>query len=286
MKKILFLITVISVLSLQSCLKGRDMVLDPDAVPSVVEFGNPAVLTNAPSDSFRLYTVSYDIVPSATLEVPVVYTGANVASKDIMVNVEVDSEWLARYNTVKGTSISILPSSVYSFPGSTTIKSGSKTANISVTLKIDQISLSGAFILPLKITNASGETLSKYFSKILIRVTPKNAYDGLYSYKTSATTSLVPNANKTNVPLETVSATRVKTNLLYTYSNIIHYEIDPITNKVTVVDVFSSAGAPNSIGTCITDPSSHWDPVAKVLYAKWTAGTRSFEEWYTYTGSR
>lgn len=286
MKKIYFLVAVMAAVLLQSCLKGKDMVLDPDAVPSVVEFGNPATLTSAPADSFRLYTVSYDIVPSATLVVPVVYAGSGNAPKDIAVNVEIDNEWLARYNTVKGTTINPLPVAVYSFPGTATIKSGSKTANLTVNLKIDQISLSGAFVLPLKISSASGETLSKYFSKILIRVTPKNAYDGLYSYRTSATTSLVPNANKANVPLETVSATRVKTNLLYTYSNIIHYEIDPTTNKVTVVDVFSSAGAPNSIGTCITDPSSHWDPIAKVLYAKWTAGTRQFEEWYTYTGSR
>ena len=280
MKKLLFLLIAVSALSLQSCLKGRDMVLNPDAVPAVVEFGNPAVLTSANTDSFRLFTVSYDIIPNADLTVPVVYTGPNPAPKDIPVNVEVDAEWLEKYNTIKEADMSLLPENIYKFSNSVTIKSGEKSANIDISLKIDQMSLTEAFILPLKITNASGETLSKYFSRILIRVAPKNAYDGLYSYKTSAATALVPNANKSNVPLETVSATRVATNLLYTYSNIITYEIDPSTNKATVVSVDPS------IGTPVTDPSSHWDPATKVLYVKWVAGTRSFEEWYTYTGAR
>lgn len=269
-----------STLLLQSCLKGRDLVLDPDAVPAVVEFGNPAVLTSAPTDSFRLYTVSYNIVPSAILEVPVVYTGPKNAPRDIAVNVAVDEEWLNKYNTVKSANMTLLPASVYTMPSSATIRKGEKTATINIDFKVDQISLEEAYILPLKITDASGETLSKYFSRILIRVMGKNPYDGVYHYRTSAATSLVPNANKSNVPLETVTATRVKTNLLYTYSNIITYEIDPTTNKVTVI------GVDPSIGTPITDPASNWDPVNKVLYVKWTAGTRQFEEWYTRTGDR
>ncbi|RZL54284.1 MAG: hypothetical protein EOO93_20195 [Pedobacter sp.] len=65
-----------------------------------------------------------------------------------------------------------------------------------------------------------------------------------------------------------------------TYSNIITYNIDPVTNKVTVVSVIAT------IGTPITDPVSNYNPSTKVMYVKWTAGARSFEETYTYTGVR
>lgn len=101
MKKINFLIAAITILLLQSCLKGRDMVLDPTQVPGVVEFGNLASLGSAPADSFRVYSVNYEIAPSATLEVPVNYTGPNSAPKDITVNVGVDNSLLTQYNTVK-----------------------------------------------------------------------------------------------------------------------------------------------------------------------------------------
>lgn len=185
MKKILFLITVISVLSLQSCLKGRDMVLDPDAVPSVVEFGNATGLVHAATDSFRVYSLSYPISPSDSLEIPINYAGSGTAPKDIVVSIGLNNQLLTNYNTAKASSTWVtnvlLPSNVYTLPSSVTIKQGTKGTTLVIPFNPSLINPSGIFALPLQITDASGVTVSRSFGKIIVRVAPKNAYDGLYT---------------------------------------------------------------------------------------------------------
>lgn len=113
-----------------------------------------------------------------------------------------------------------------------TIKSGEQTGYLQIPVKIDQIDFNHDYAIGLKITDASGEIISKNFSNMVINVVPKNKYDGRYTYRTSANTSLVPNANKT-VELHTAGPNRLKLipGLLGTYSNEVYYNIDRLQIK-------------------------------------------------------
>lgn len=216
------------------------------------------------------------------------YSNENPAPEDIKIELEYDTDILADYTEEHETEHIIPPSNMYSLVNgmNVVIPKGQRSAYFQIKVKPADF-LGGEYAFPVRIKSVSpGLTLNSLRDHVVMAFGTKNPWDGLYNYKTSATTSLQPNKNSNNVPLVTISATRVKTNLLNTYSNIAIYEINPATNKVTVVDVLSSSGAPNSIGTCITDPVSHYDPATKVMYVKWKAGTRSFEETYTYTGVR
>ena len=292
--KLLIFLSLVTTLALTSCLKDTSIVGPdaPGAIKNVIEFQNPSFIESGPTSKFPMYVMSYEIVPSAQLTLEVNYAGVNAAPQDIAVKVKLDNSIVDQYNKQYENNedyepFEHLPTNVYSV-GATdvVIKKGERTAKIVIDLKPEMFDFDHAYALGFAIESASTGTISENFGKIVLNIGAKNPWDGLYSYRTSATTSLVPNANKVDVPLITVSANRVKTNLLYTYSNMIHYIIDPATNKVTVFDVFSSSGAPNSIGVPITDPISAYDPVNKVIHVKWTAGSRSFEEWYTYTGPR
>lgn len=282
MKKINFIILAISTFLIHSCLKGKDQVLDPEQVNSVVEFASPAALAHAVGDSFRVYTLSYDISPLDTAELIINYAGYNSAPKDLIVNIAVSNQLLTNYNTAKGTSYNVLPSTIYTMPSSVTIKQGTKSAKLIIPIKVDQISLTGTYVLPLQITDASGETISRNFGKSIFIVTAKNKYDGRYNFKTSATTSLQPNISKA-AELRTAGPNRVSLypGLLASYSNEVFYNIDPVTNAVTVECPSLGVQTPQ-------DPRSKYDPVTKVLTVYWKQGNgaRTFEETITYLGPR
>lgn len=274
---------LIAVATLSSCLKDDRLVLDPEKGTNVIEFVNPAQINHVGSTT-ALYVMSYPV--SSTLQViplEVSYSGpADGAPEDIVVNLAVGGQAIIdQYNNEQGESYTLMPTSWYSLGvTSVTIPKGQKRASFNVSINTSLFDLTKPYVVPLTISSVSSGTISTNFSKILINFGAKNAVDGLYNYKTSATTSLVANANFNNVPLVTAGPNTVRTNLLDTYSNIITYNIDFTTNKATVVSVVSS------IGTPITDPVSNWNPATKVLYVKWTAGARQFEETYTYTGVR
>lgn len=186
MKRINFLIVLLSVLMLQSCLKERDQVLDPNQVPSVVEFASPGALVHAAADSFRVYSLSYPISPLDTVELTINYAGYQAAPKDVVVNIGINAQLLANYNAAKASSTfvpnNLLPNNTYSLPSSVTIKQGTKNTKLLIPIKVDQISASGVYALPLQITGASGETISGSFGQIIVRVAPKNRWDGVYTF--------------------------------------------------------------------------------------------------------
>ncbi|MFV0604743.1 MAG: DUF1735 domain-containing protein [Niabella sp.] len=305
MNKIYLIIIALSVLSLQACLKGRDMVLDPVAVPATVEFGNVAGLGSAPTDSFRLYSVNYEISPSAILELPLNYTGKNTASKDITVTVAVDAALLSSYNTVKSTNVTLLPSTTYSLPLTAVIKKGTRTILLPIDFKVDQISPTGSFALPLQISDASGEIISKNFGRIIISVTPKNIYDGSYKVvsgevirytnpTTPANDALSGSmAGNPNVTLTTVGAYTVELgNMRWAGGtsgiggiNNLRATVDPATNLVTMAAIGNAtlANIPGAI--------NKYDPATKTftLNFDWnqTSTKREIKNLVlSYTGSR
>jgi len=273
---------------LSSCLKDKYNALNPDNSPSVVEFKNPdAISSVSPAGSlYSMYPQAFQAGPSVQATYTVQLSGANPASQDVTVTIGVDTAAVRKFNAdqkIKNPSFvgyDLLEATAYEIPQTSyVIKAGQRSVDVVVNFLADKFNFSKKYAFPLAILTTSYANVSGNFGTILINVSAKNAYDGLYNYTTSATTSLRANVNDKNVKLTTSGANTVNASLVNGYTNVVVYSIDPTTNKATVT---SSGG----IGDAITDPASNWDPVKKVLYIKWTAGSRSFEETYTYTGVR
>jgi hypothetical protein len=308
MKKIIniFLLGLIAI-GFSSCLKDKSLT-QPDAdgaIPNIIEFQNIGPITSPTTSIYPVYVQSYDISPTGTLNVVVNYAGVNNAPNDITVTVAMDPTIIAKYNDkiiadaraaaivlgqdpdeaeedVAGDLFEVLDPSLYSLGNlNLVIPSGQRTATLAVSLKPDQFDFAKNTALAFKIVTVSGSSvpISGNFGNIVVKVGAKNRIDGVYNYKTTAATALRPNRNDNDVELATTGPNTVQGNLVNYYTNIVTYSVDPLTNKATVTN---SGG----IGTPITDPSSNYNPATKVLYVKWSAGTRSFEETYTYTGAR
>ena len=289
MKKIIYktLALLFATVALTSCLKDDSTVLDPSKAGSnIVEFQNPTDIAVHGSTT-PAYLLTYPISTTPTpITITVSYSGVELsAPKDITVTVGLTSQAVIdQYNTENGTAIQMMPSSWYTLSGtSVVIPKGQKTATFTLNVNTSLIDLSKAYAVPLKLVS-SNATVSGNFGTALFQVGAKNAYDGLYNYKTSAITSLVPNANKNNIALVTTGANSValKPGLLATYSNAVTYTIDPVTNGVTVTASLG-AGAETP-----PDPRSKWNPATKTLTVFWkqSGGSRTFEEVFTYQGVR
>ncbi len=287
MKRILKYISLVLILPLltTSCLKD-DELLGPDApgaVENIIEFGNPSFLASGTSSSIPLYALSYDMEPTGLLNLSIKCVGAKPATSDITVKIEVDNSLLTVYNEENEAEYVALPTSQYDISTfEVVIKKGEREAIIPVNLKPNLFTFDEDYALALKISTVSSGVVSGNFGKIIAAISGKNPYDGVFTYKTSANTSLVPNANK-QVQLVTVGANRVKLSpgLLGTYSNEVFYTVDPVTNKVTVECPSLGVQEPQ-------DTRSNWDPATKTMTVYWKqgGGGRTFEETFVFSGPR
>lgn len=281
--KTLVLLLTVSVLS--SCLKDDSVVLDPKKGFNVIEFENTANIA-VHGSSIPLYVHSYPITKAPTpLTVTVSYSGPETgAPEDIKVKVALgDVASITKYNTEQKTAFEILDPSAYTLGNvDLTIPKGQKKASFEVLFNTEKFDLTKATVLPLKIVSASSGTLSANFNVILLNVGAKNAYDGVFTYTTSANTSLVPN-KKSTTDLITVNANTVRMSpgLLDTYSNAVSYTVDPLTNAVTVTCPSLGVQTPQ-------DTRSKWDPATKTMTVFWKQGNggRTFEEKFVYLRSR
>lgn len=287
MKKILKYISLALALPLllNSCLKD-DELIGPDAdgaISNVIEFGNPAAPTSGVTSSIPLYALSFDMDPEGVLDLKVKCVGANPAESDIKVTIAIDNSLLNKYNEENGTEYVALPTAQYSLgTAEATIKKGEREAIITVNLKPSLFTFDEEYALGFKISSVSSGVVSGNFGQIVTAISGKNPYDGSYTLETSANTSLVPSASK-SVSLVTVGANRVMLSpgLLGTYSNEVYYNIDPVTNKVTVECPSLGVQTPQ-------DTRSNWDPATQTLTVFWKqeGGGRTFEEVFKYVGPR
>lgn len=278
-------------LNTTSCLKDDELIGPdaPGAITNIVEFGNVSTPISGVTSPLPVYSLAYDIVPSATLDLPIKVVGAEAATSDTKVVIELNNALVGRYNDYLNEDpeneieYAVLPSERYAVTTTeVTIKKGERVATIPVQFKPSLFTFDKDYAIGFTIKSASNGEVSGNFGNIVINVAAKNPYDGTYNYRTSANTSLVPNANKT-VQLVTVGPNRVKLSpgLLGTYSNEVYYNVDPITNMVTVECPSLGVQTPQ-------DTRSKWDPATKTLKVYWKQGNggRTFEETFTYTGSR
>ncbi|MBB2150089.1 DUF1735 domain-containing protein [Pedobacter gandavensis] len=305
MKKILNIFLVgILVTGLSSCLKDKTMIGpdSPGAIKNVIEFANIGEIKSNVSSIYPVYAQSYPVTAPGKLTVTVNYAGVDNAPSDINVVVALDPSILTTYNAknVKDAraqaielgqdpdeaeaevdQIAPLKPDSYTLGNlNLVIPKGQRTASFDVALKPNLFTFDQTYALPFKISSSSLGVVSGNFGNIIVKISGRNRLDGVYNLKTSAATSLRPGLNENGAKLATSGANSVSYPLLNYYTgNIVTVSVDPVTNVATVTD--SSLGVP-----AIMDPASKYDPATKVLYLKWKAGSRSFEETYTYTGPR
>ncbi|MCF3111863.1 DUF1735 domain-containing protein [Niabella sp. CC-SYL272] len=186
MKKIFSALALSFVLvGFSSCLKDDSAILKPEQTTSVVELGTFQAFTSSSSNPIRLYSLSFDLSPLDTIIIPVNYAGGRLAQKDIPVKVVYDSSIVKTFNekeygtTVGSYKTALKPDALT--VGNAVIKKGSNTTELAIAIKVNQIAFDKSYVVPLVISDASGETISGNFSKIVINVSVKNRYDGQFT---------------------------------------------------------------------------------------------------------
>lgn len=186
MKKYIYksLALLLGVSTLTSCLKDDTLVLDPAKGRNVIEFANPAQIVTI-GTPYAMYAFSYAATATPSLPITVSYSGPELnAPNDITVNVSVGNEsTITEYNTATDNEFAMLQPASYTLStNSVVIKAGTNKATFNVLLKPSSFDFSKSEVLPLTITSVSSGTISGNFSTILLNVSAKNKYDGVYRY--------------------------------------------------------------------------------------------------------
>ncbi|WP_257667698.1 DUF7015 domain-containing protein [Parapedobacter tibetensis] len=278
MKKITNIIAVIIFMGVFSaCLKDDNYALDPSGSQNVVEFLNLTTPISAYNDKYVEYIpLTLENVPESEFTAGINYAGPeNVAPQDIVV------ELAAAPEVAEEAGYDPLDPSLYVLPTSITIKRGEKTARFQVKVRPSSFDGNLSNALAIAITSTSYGVISGNVGKVIFSLPVKNIYDGVYRYRTSANTALLPNRD-VEVELRTISPTRSRLGpgLLGFYSNQVDYIVDPETNLVTVEMI--------TLLPIATFPESKYDPETKTFTLRWTSngGARLFEETLTYIGPR
>lgn len=280
--KIKLVVFVVFSIGLSSCLKDEKVnnqeygLINLDA-NKILEFSEAKIQTALPLQD-----------KDTIINVPVHLASNGPANEDVNVEVSManSSQAIADYNAENGTTYEALPSNLYSLEGGLNImvSKGLNNGNIKVKTNTINFNPSKTYAIGFDINKVvnSGYTISGNYKSTIFVVSAKNKYDGKYRYKASDNTSLQP-GKSANVTLETVGANKVQLmpGLLATYPNTVFYTIDPVTNLITVE--CSSLGVQTP-----QDTRSKYNPTTKVLTVFWKQGNgnRTFEETFTYSGSR
>lgn len=275
-------------------LGGADM-----AINVVARDVNPTV------DEFALITITRS--PSSQSEL----------NSSLTVKLQRNSALISAYNTAHNTSYVELPAAAYTIIGdlnSITFQPGEMVKEIKIRLDKSQLSLSSQYAIGFTIAEASPGQINPSMKNVLFSVGIKNQFDGTYRlrgafYHPTAAPSY--NSFQTTVEMHTSGPNSVKmyypdfggyyhpwvnegTGAFTAFgSQEPNYIIDPVTNKVTVVNSF-----PGAVTNYTMNPNydSRYDPATKTIYAKWgysyvggqfTPGTsREFTDTLTRTGPR
>lgn len=304
---------VFLLLGLSSCLDDEYLTGINGDSPNIIDFLEQPDASVQEGEIYPVYIRSVPISSEEEIIIPISYSGSNQAPEDIVVDVAIDETMLQDYNMAyeehaievaiadlgqdpsqeeidEATEIAIedadahaftlIPSSLFTMPNQVTIKKGERHADLVLKVNSEMFDFDYKYGLPLKLSSSQG-MVSSNFGDVIFQVGGKNEWDGIYNYKTSANTSLVPNRNSTT-ELHTVSARKLRIipGLLDNYTNEVYYTIHE-DNSITVECPSLGVQEPQ-------DPRSKYDPATKTLQVYWKQGNggRTFEETFTFTGQR
>lgn len=234
------------------------------------------------------------------------FSGTTTATKDINVQVELDPTILSEYNAANGTSILLLDPSVYTIQLSGfKIPAGSQNVpvviSVNSTVTLDPME---SYAIPMRIVSAdAGYTVASNMSTRLLKISLKNAYDGVYEdvfYNVHPLYNPAGDGDVVEVELQTTGPNSVKLywpgegyynpavlngGLSAFGSQEPEYTIDPSTYAVTVFNSFPGATTAYSMYPGF---NSYYDIATKKMYVKWgySSLTRYWEQTFTYLRPR
>jgi hypothetical protein len=186
MNKIIFFIAIIVVPGLAGCLKSANGTTDFNTVQPVIEqLNSQNYLTSAPNAGANTYPFFMQVRVDSThlaMDSITVDVGGQVIGKDVRVSMGLDTANFNTFNSANSGKYSILPAKAYSWTNgnSIVIKAGTTQSEIYLTFKTDEIDFSKQYILPISITDASGQLISKNYGSTMYTIIPGNQYSGLY----------------------------------------------------------------------------------------------------------
>ncbi|RYZ91008.1 MAG: DUF1735 domain-containing protein [Proteobacteria bacterium] len=230
-----------------------------------------------------MYQFSYSTAVLPTLPITVSYSGPEAtAPQDITVRITPgNTAKIQEYNTATSSNYTLLGAESYTLStNEVVIKAGTSKANFNVALRPLTFAFTGLQVLPLTISSVSTGIISGNFGTILLNVTPKNIYDGVYNVTAGNvqrfTAPGVPTVNdglngdlagNPDVSLQTINLNTVQINGLTWHGGSsgiagidnLRATIDPATNLVTMT-ALGNATLRNIPATV-----SRYDPAAKTL---------------------
>jgi len=286
---------VLCVVGLSSCLKNKNLQPDFSETTPVIELPVASPTGDGSVNSLSTSLTQSD-TPS-TYSFYVNYAASSTKATDIKVSLAVSPAAIDNYNAAHADDdpIVIMPAAAYTMPTTVTIPAGQRRVEVPISVVSKMLDPNFTFGIPVTITDASGEVISKNFASLVVKVAVKNQYDGKYSYKgyifregdpvlsgfyKGLTSDLETNgANGLNFPNPVWSNGTGVGGI-----GGLTINIDPATNKVTM----KSKDNPTLGNT--PDYDNRYDPATKTFYLsfKWGASpaSRAATDTLTYTGPR
>lgn len=163
--------SILIVISLTGCLKGNDVNLPATSGDNFIQLDyilSGGTTINSGLNYFSGGALTYpgtDAVDTANYSVYL--GGTNTLNKDVPVTISIDAN--ATKDNYSNDSISYLamPDSLFKLVSTTgTIKSGERVANFKVVFYPSKFNVTKSYILPIKVTNTAGVTISSNYGHI------------------------------------------------------------------------------------------------------------------------
>jgi hypothetical protein len=286
------IVPILAVFGLASC---KDSVPQPDFSKGtpIVELPVASLAGNGGGNSL---STSFDIKTTPTDYFIIVnYAAANANANDIKVTLAVDQATLDKYNKTNEDEYELLPPAAYNMPASITIPKGARKVEYHIQFNTTLIDPSGHYALPLKIVDASGNTISGNFGTLNILVAIKNAYDADYATTGYLFHPSSPRALKDTKHLATVSINTCQAGVGDLYGSNYYFNFDvsgtSLTNWVAVgsTPVAPASGFMNADNN-LYDPAAAEHPgvgewKASTYNNTYDPATKTFYMHYGYNGT-
>ena len=187
MKKILLASSLFAAMGFMftSCLKDKGFENGEYGLNGVTD--RPGVGFPEAAKAINAFAVNALSTPQ-TINAPFVNLLADApASSDVHVVLALDNTLVTAYNTANGTSLVIPTAGQYTISSLTvTIPAGSRFAQLPIVIpNAASLNLSNTYALGFRIVSVDGGyNIASNLSKVLLSISVKNAYDGIYEYVT------------------------------------------------------------------------------------------------------
>jgi hypothetical protein len=294
MKKYLKMLPALALITgLSSCLKDEPIIANKPE--NIIEFYTTESIGSPTTALYPVYVKSYVAGEANKFDVTVSYSGSEVAPQDITVQVALDPDALAKFNTKAtadgNTTYEMLPTDVYTLPTNLAlvIKKGERRASFTVNVKVPlTFDFNKEYALPLTIKSTSFGTISGNFGSSFYRVGAKNKYDGVYEITGTvlrAGDDVLSGSVKagTTVELTTISATTTGFDPVWSDGSPVggvagtNIAVDAVTNKAKVTSTSNAAV------TNLPSFDNRYDPATKTFYISFYWGTGPSNRAATYT---